>query len=108
MPDREESREEWEKEIIDVQHSVTFPEALRSAQIIAKNSASPAPVQDFPHLVRLLLSGILLVIGFVAFSANVPHNTALGVAALAVAWGLQHSVGPANTSRCAAPPWPES
>jgi hypothetical protein len=52
MPDREESREEWEKEIIDVQHSVTFPEALRSAQIIAKNSASPAPVQDFPHPVR--------------------------------------------------------
>ncbi len=86
MPDPEESREEWEKEVIDVQHSVSFPEAMRSTQIIAKKlSASPAPIPDFAHLVRLLLSGILLVIGFVAFSANVPHNTALGVAALAAA-----------------------
>jgi Na+/H+ antiporter NhaD/arsenite permease-like protein len=85
MPDPE-SREEWEKEIIDVQYSVTFPEELRSAQIIAKKlSASPAPISDFAHLVRLLLCGILLVIGFVAFSTDVPHNRALGIAALAAA-----------------------
>jgi hypothetical protein len=84
MSDPEESREEWEKEIIDVQHSVTFPEELRSAQIIAKNlSASPAPIQDFSHLVRLFLSGILLVVGFVVFSSDIPHKIALGVAAMA-------------------------
>jgi hypothetical protein len=86
MPDREESREEWEKEMIDVQHSVTFPEEMRSAQIIAKKlTTSPAPIPDFVHLVRLLFSGVLLVIGFVAFSADVPHNTTLGVATLAAA-----------------------
>ncbi len=84
MPDQEESREEWEKEFIDVQHSVTFPEELRSAQIIAKKlSATPAPIQDFSHLVRLFISGILLVVGFVVFSSDVPHKTAFGVAALA-------------------------
>jgi hypothetical protein len=100
MPDPEESREEWEKEIIDVQHSVTFPEALRSAQIIAKKlSASPAPISDFAHLVRLLLSGILLVIGFVVLSSDIPHKTAFGVVILtagcclgiaAFRWPRQH------------------
>jgi hypothetical protein len=57
MPDPEESREESEKEIIDVQHGVTFPEGLRRAQIVAKKlSSSPAPISDFAHLVRLVLS----------------------------------------------------
>jgi len=84
MPDREDSREEWEKELIDVQHSVTFPEELRSAQIIAKKlSASPAPIKDLSHLVRLFICGILLVVGFVVFSSDIPHKIALGVAALA-------------------------
>jgi hypothetical protein len=84
MPDREESREEWEKEIIDVQHSLTFPEEMRSAQIIAKKlSTSPAPISDFAHLLRLLLSAILLIGGFVVFSSEVPHKVALGVASLA-------------------------
>jgi hypothetical protein len=84
MYDREESREEWEKEFRDVQRNVTPGDDLRSAQIIAKKlSASPAPIQDFPHLVRLLLSGILLVIGFVVFSSDIPHKAALGVSALA-------------------------
>ena len=31
MDDREESREEWEKELIDVQHGVTFADELRQA-----------------------------------------------------------------------------
>ena len=83
MDDQKQSREEWEKEFIDVQRHYTFNDGMRSNQIIAKKlSATPAPVPDFAHLVRLLLSGILLVIGFVAFSANIPHNTALGVAIL--------------------------
>ena len=105
MPDREE----WEKEIVDVQHSVTFPEELRSAQIIAKKlSASPAPIQDFSHLVGLFISGILLVVGFVVFSSDSPHKIVLGVAALAgsccwgaVAWELRHFGGPANAGSCA-------
>jgi hypothetical protein len=79
-----QSREEWEKELRDVQRNVTPGDDLRSAQIIAKNlSASPAPIQDFAHLLRLLLSCILLVMGFGVFSSNIPHKTALGIAALA-------------------------
>jgi hypothetical protein len=100
MPVQEESREGWEKEIIDVQRSVTFPEGLRRAQIIAKKlSTSPAPISDFSLLVRFLLSGILLVIGFAAFSADVPHNTTLGVAALAAACCLGASAFPWPRSR---------
>jgi hypothetical protein len=84
MDNREQSRQEWEQELRDVQRNVTPGDDLRSAQIIAKNlSASPAPIPDFPHLVRLLLSGVLLVIGFAAFSSDIPHKFALGVAALA-------------------------
>jgi len=83
VDDQEQSREEWEREFIDVQRHYTFADGLRSSQIVAKKlSATPAPIPDFAHLVRLLLSGILLVIGFVAFSADIPHNTALGVAIL--------------------------
>lgn len=86
MHNREESREEWESEFREVQSNVTPGDELRSAQIIAKKlSISPAPIPDFSHLVRLLLSGVLLVVGFIAFSANIPHNTALGVAVLAAA-----------------------
>ncbi|MGB8013652.1 MAG: hypothetical protein WCF68_18720 [Terriglobales bacterium] len=84
MPDPEGSRKEWEKEIIDVQHSVTFPEELRSAQIIAKKlSSTPAPIPDFAHLVRLLLSGMFLVGAFLVFSSDISHKTALGIVALA-------------------------
>jgi hypothetical protein len=84
MHEQEESREEWEKDLIDVQHGVTPAEGLRAGQIITKKlCVSPAPIQDFPHLVRLLLSGILLVIGFVVFSSDIPQKAALGVAALA-------------------------
>lgn len=84
MDDPEQSREEWEKELSDVQHSITFSEGLRSAQIIAKKlSASPAPIADFAHLLRLVLSGILLVIGSAVFSSDIGHKTAIGIAALA-------------------------
>jgi hypothetical protein len=85
VDDQEQSREEWEKEFIDVQRHYTFADGLRSSQIIAKKlSATPAPISDFSHLVRLLISGILLVVGFVVFSSDIPHKMALGVAALAV------------------------
>jgi hypothetical protein len=80
---QEQSREEWEKEFIDVQRHYTFADGLRSSQIVARKlSATPAPISDFAHLVRLLLSGILLAIGFVAFSGDIPYNTALGIAIL--------------------------
>lgn len=89
MDNQEESREEWEKEIIDVQHSVTFPEGLRSVQIIAKKlSASPAPISNFAHLVRLLLSGVFLSGSFFVFSSEIPHKMALGLAVLAASCHL--------------------
>jgi hypothetical protein len=36
MDDQEESREEWEKELIDSQRGVTPAEGLRAGQIFAK------------------------------------------------------------------------
>ena len=84
MHDREESREEWEKEFSDIQHGVTPADGLRAGQIIAKRlSASPAPILDFAHLVRLLLSGVFLACGFFVCSSDIPHKTALGVVVLA-------------------------
>jgi hypothetical protein len=85
MHNREESREEWEKELIDVQRGITFDEGLRRAQIITKKlSATPAPIPDFARLVMLLLTGAFLVVAFLIFSSDVSHKSALGVAALAV------------------------
>ena len=79
-----QSREEWEKELRDVQRNVTPGDDLRSAQIIARNlSATPAPIQDFAHLLMLLLGCILLVMSFGVFFSNIPHKTALGIAVLA-------------------------
>ncbi|MFZ0481288.1 MAG: hypothetical protein WAL71_19265 [Terriglobales bacterium] len=85
MTDRQgQSREEWEQQFIDVQHSLGPAEGLRASQIIAKKlSASPAPIRDFAHLVRLPLSGIFLVGAFLVFSSDISHKTALGLAALA-------------------------
>jgi hypothetical protein len=78
-----QSREEWEKEVRDVQHGLTFPDGLRQLQIIAKRaSASPAPIPDFAHFVRLLLSPVLLATGVLAFSSDIPYKTPVGVAAL--------------------------
>jgi hypothetical protein len=83
MTKHEESREEWEQEISDVQRGVTFPDGLRRAQIISKKaSATPAPIPDFAHFVRFLLSGVSLGIGFLILSSEIPHKTALGVAVL--------------------------
>ena len=84
MGDHEESREDWEKEFIDVQRHYTFADGLRSSQIIAKKlSATPAPIPDFAHLVRLLLGGVFLACGFFLFSSDIQHKTLLGLAALA-------------------------
>ena len=81
--DPEESREEWKKELIDVQRTIGFDEGLRSAQIISKKlSTTPAPIPDFAHLVRLLLSGGFLVVAFLVFSSNISHKIVLGIAIL--------------------------
>ena len=87
MTDRQgQSREEWEQEFIDVQHSLGPAEGLRASQIIAKKlSVSPAPIPDFAHLVRLLLSGMFLAGAFLIFSSDTSYKTALGLAALAAA-----------------------
>jgi hypothetical protein len=85
MADREESRKEWERELIDVQHSVTFDQELRCAEIITKKlSATPAPIPDFAHLLMLLFSGAFLVATFLLFSTDIRHKTLLGLVALSV------------------------
>ncbi len=85
MLDLQESREEWEKELVDVQRGVTFEEGLRGAQIVTKKlSVSPAPIADFKHLVMLILSAVFLAIAFLVFSSDVPHEITFGVASLAV------------------------
>ncbi len=86
MPSQEEFRKDWKKEIIDVQHSLTFPEELRSAQIIAKKlSFTPAPIPDFPHLIRGILGGVLLATAFGLFWSDTPHKIWLGMGTLAAA-----------------------
>jgi hypothetical protein len=83
MEDREESREEWEKELVDVQRGITFDEGLRRAQIITKKlSDTPAPIPDFAHLIMLLLCGALVVVAFFVFSSDIRYKTELGVAVL--------------------------
>lgn len=83
MTNHEESREEWEQELIDVQRGVTFDAGLRRAQIITKKfSATPAPIPDFAHLVMLILSGAFLVVAFELFSSSVHHKTLFSILAL--------------------------
>jgi hypothetical protein len=84
MKNQEQSREEWEKELSDVQRNVTPGDDLRSAQIIAKRlSASPAPIADFAHLVTLLISGALLVGAYLVLSSELSHRMVIGLAVLA-------------------------
>lgn len=83
MERQEQSREEWEREFIEVQHSLGPAQGLRASQIIAKKlSASPAPIADVFHLIRLILSGVLLVIGILVFSSNIPYKQWVGSATL--------------------------
>jgi hypothetical protein len=85
MHDGEESREEWEQEILDAQHGVTFDEQLRRAQVITKKlSATPAPISDFHHLMMLLLSGVALAISFLIFSSDISHKSVFGLMSLVV------------------------
>jgi len=89
MRDHDESREEWEKELIDVQRGITFDQGRRRAEIITRKlSATPAPIADFAHLVMLLFSAALLVVAFVVFSSDSLHKTRLSIAIVAASCGL--------------------
>ena len=83
MDQRDKSREEWEREFKEVQHSVTPGQWLRADQITAqKLSALPAPIPDFPHLLRGLLGLALLAFAFLIPLFEVPHKVWLCAALL--------------------------
>jgi hypothetical protein len=82
MDKREKSREEWERELIEDQYNILPADGSRVGHIMAKRSTSPAPIQDFAHLIGFLVSAILLGIGLEVFFADIAHKVALGSAAL--------------------------
>jgi len=83
MDRKEKSREKWEREFIEDQYNMIPADGSQVGHIMAKRSPTTAPIPDLAHLVRLLLSGILLVTGFVLlFFSGIPHKAALGVTAL--------------------------
>jgi hypothetical protein len=83
MNKREQSREEWEQEIREMQQNITPAEAPWAAHYVAKKG-SRAPIQDMPHLLRLLPGGVLLVLGFSAFSFHTPRSAVFAASALAI------------------------
>ena len=82
MDKREQSRQQWEQEIMERQHNVTPAEQLRTAHHVAKSGAG-APIVNFAHLARLVLGAALLALALRFFSSGSPYSTALGVVALA-------------------------
>jgi len=82
MDKREQSRQEWENEIREVQGNITPDGEFRAAHYIAKRSSS-GPIPDLAHLIRLLLGGVVLVLGFNVFSSGIPYSAAIGVAVAA-------------------------
>ena len=66
-----------------MQKSITPSAAPWAAHYMAKKGSS-APIQDLSHFVELLSAGVLLTLGISVFSSDIPHSTALAVAALAV------------------------
>ena len=82
MDQREKSREEWEREFREDQLNIIPADGSRAGHIMAKRSATPAPIPDLAHLVRGLISGALLAIAVAVLSSNTPHNVTLGAATL--------------------------
>ncbi len=82
MNRREQSREEWEQEVREMQQNTAPAEAPWAAHYLAKKGFT-APIQDLTHFVKLLSGGVLLTLGIGAFSSGIPHSTAFAVAALA-------------------------
>ncbi len=86
----EQSRQEWEQEIREIQQNITPAEGLRAAHHVAKGT-SGAPIPDLAHFIRLVLGGALLGLGIVAFSSRLPHSNAIGVAALTAGFFLAYT-----------------
>src|ERR1035441_4247523 len=82
MNAQEQAGAERGQEIMEVQENIPPAQAPWAAHYMAKKGSS-APIQDLAHFVNLLSSGILLTLGFSAFSYGIPHSTEFAVAALA-------------------------
>jgi hypothetical protein len=80
MRNEEQSRQEWEQELREIQQSVTPEQGLRTAHLISKRS-SGALISDFAHLVRFFLGSLLLALGIIALSFPIPHNLPIGLSA---------------------------
>jgi hypothetical protein len=86
----EQSRQDWEQELREIQQSVTPEQGLRAAHLISKRS-SGALISDFAHLLRFLLGALLLTLGIVTFNFSIPHNLPVGLSALIVGCYLAFS-----------------
>jgi hypothetical protein len=83
MNKREKSRAQWESEFSEDQYNIIPADGSRVGHIMAKRSTTPAPIPDFAHLLRYLLSGVFLVGAFLVFSSELPHKITIGSATLA-------------------------
>ena len=88
MDKREKSRAQWESEFREDQYNIIPADGSRVGHIMAKRSATPAPIPDFAHLLRYLLSGVFLAGACFVFSSNIPHKIMIGAATLAASCGL--------------------
>jgi hypothetical protein len=88
MDERERSREQWERELREDQYNILPADGSRVGHIMAKRSASPAPIRDFTHLIGFLVSAVLLGIGREIFYADIPQKVPLGLAFLIAGCGL--------------------
>jgi hypothetical protein len=79
---REKSREEWEREFREDQYNIIPADGSRIGHIMAKRSSSPAPIPDFSHLIRGLVSGLLIAVAIATLSSNTPHKIWLSLALL--------------------------
>jgi len=58
------TREEWERDLLDVQKNITYEDQLRATQRIAANMPpGSAPFKTWRDLLRLALSCIALAVG---------------------------------------------
>jgi hypothetical protein len=79
---RERSREDWERELREDQCNILPADGSRVGHIMAKRSASPAPIKSFSQLIGFIVSAVLLGVALEIFNADISHKMALGSAAL--------------------------
>jgi hypothetical protein len=99
MDKREKSRAQWESDFREDQYNIIPADGSRVGHIIAKRSASPAPIPDFAHLVRYLLSGVFLVGACLVYSSELPHKVAIGSAILIASCGFGGSAFKLNSKK---------